>query len=529
VLGLDGATFDLIERFKYYELPNIKKMMKEGVWGKLESTLPPITGPAWVSFATGKNPGKHGCYDFVLPKESLGKLKTITSKDIKAKTFYEILNENGKECIIVNLPGTYPPRIKETVITSILTPGDDFVFPRDLINEIPELRDYRIVSDKHVQLYGTTTAYIEDVAKLEETRFKCGKKLFAKKDWDFFFLLFSGTDWLQHKIYGKLIHGNPSRNSPAMRFYRKIDEYIGWFVANAPDNGNILIVSDHGFEAYKKSFSVNKWLIQEGYLVAESKTRPTVPPHRSMKEIFNLKSSRKRIKLPTFLANHKQSLMHLTSFYRRVRRILPFELEDEILQARISKTIAYNMFSSSDVGGIQINDRKRFVDGVVEPNDYEYIRDEIIDKLEKLVNTKTGERVINKVWKKEEVYQGAELDTAPDIVFTTNKYAVSGSLTGKILANVKGNHHALNGIFVAYGPDIAKSNEVQGLKICDVAPTILHMLGLPVPRDMDGRVLTEIFKDSGKLSQRPVKYQEVDSDQDRVKSRIRKLKESGRL
>jgi len=366
VLGLDGATFDLIGRFKAHELPHINKMMKEGVWGKLESTLPPITGTAWISFATGKNPGKHGCYDFVLPKESLGKLKMITTKDIKTKTFYEILNANGRKCIIVNLPASYPPRIKEIVITSILTQGDDFIFPRDLINEIPALRDYRIISNKHVQLYGTTTAFIEDVAKLEETRFECGKKLFTEKDWDFFFLLFSGTDWVQHKIYDKLVSRNLAENSPAMRFYRKMDEYIGWFVANAPHNANIVVVSDHGFDVYKKSFSVNKWLSQEGYLVAESKTRPTVVPHRGLQEIFDLKSRRRRIKLPAFLANHKQSLAKLASFYRMIRRILPFELDEDILQPRISETVAYNMFSPSDVGGIYINDRKRFVYGIVE-------------------------------------------------------------------------------------------------------------------------------------------------------------------
>src|SRR3989304_843271 len=205
IIGLDGATWDLIKPMaEAGTLPTLKNVMDHGVWGNLQTTIPPFTGPAWVSFATGKNPGKHGIFDFLLPKKSLNDLKTTSTKHIKGETFYEILNEKGKKCILVNLPGSYPPRIGEIVVTGLCTPGNDFIFPPDLIDEIPEFKNYRIFPDVSLEQDGRVTEYINDIRELEKTRFECAKKLFKRK-WDFFFILFSGTDWIQHIIFDKLM------------------------------------------------------------------------------------------------------------------------------------------------------------------------------------------------------------------------------------------------------------------------------------------------------------------------------------
>jgi len=146
VIGLDGATFELINPLiKAGKLPTIKKMIKEGSHGVLKSTIPPLTAPAWVSFATGKNPGKHGCYDFELPRDTLDKIEMISSKDINGQTFYELLDRERKKCVLINLPCSYPPRIYGIVITDFLTRGSDFIFPKSLIQDVPELNKYRVV------------------------------------------------------------------------------------------------------------------------------------------------------------------------------------------------------------------------------------------------------------------------------------------------------------------------------------------------------------------------------------------------
>ncbi|MFQ6062307.1 MAG: alkaline phosphatase family protein [Methanosarcinales archaeon] len=190
VIGLDGATWDLIRPWAENGiLPNLNFLRKNGVYGNLTSTIPPVTVPAWISFVTGKNPGKIGCYDFLTPRKSLNNLRPITSKDIHGKTFYEILDENGKKCIILNLPGTYPPRIKEIVITSLLTQGDNFIFPPELIHEIPQLKNWRLVSDRSLYVNGKIIEYINDFRNLEKTRFEGAKELIKKKAMGFLFFV----------------------------------------------------------------------------------------------------------------------------------------------------------------------------------------------------------------------------------------------------------------------------------------------------------------------------------------------------
>jgi len=526
VIGLDGATWDLIKPWaEEGKLPTLKKLMDKGVYGDLESTITPNTGTAWVSFATGKNPGKHGCYDFGIPKNSLNNVKAITTKDIHGKTFYEILYKNGKKCIIINLPGSYPPRIKEIVITSLMTQGDNCIFPPEIKNEIPELKNYRITPN--VQLHGKID-YVNDIRVLERTRFECAKKLF-KKDWDFFFLLFGGTDWIQHDMYDKLISGMMNDNSDPMKLYKEIDEYIGWFVDNVPQNGNILLMSDHGFKVYMKAFYINAWLRREGYLKVEPTSKTKTHLQKFHAESEKAISKRINLKLPIFLL---KLFTFMYPVYIKLRKILPIELRIDA-RPKLSDTIAYSTTSTirSNFGSIYINDKRRFTDGKVEIDSYENVREEIMNKLKHLKDPETGEYVIKKVWKKEDIYFGDKLDIAPDIFFMlSDKYQVRSGLSitepfsYKIIENNSG--HALYGIFLGYGPNIKNGIKIQNAKIYDIAPTILHIFGMPIPRDVDGRVLKEIFREDSELANRVIKYQEVGEDDEKVwiKQKIKELK-----
>ena len=530
VIGLDGATWDLMKPWAEKGiLPTFKKMMEDGVYGNLESTIPPLTGPAWVSFATGKNPGKHGCYDFLIPRKSLNDMKPITTKEIHGKTFYEILNENGKKCILINLPGSYPPRIKEIVITSLLTQGDNCIFPPDLVDEIPELKDYRISYDASLLLSGKIEDYVNDVRKLEKTRFECAKKLF-EKEWDFFFLLFSAPDMIQHHLHKELVSGTMDENSNTIKAYKEMDEYIGWFV-NEAKNINILFMSDHGFRVYKKTFLINGWLRKEGYLEIEGTSEPTRAPHKVGEEHLKAMSQRINLRLPVFLFNYLRRFTWASSFYIKLKKILPIEIRTDLyFQPKLSETIACSMsHANSNFGAIYINDKKRFLDGKVEVDDYELIRVEIINKLKRLKDPETGENnIIKNICKKEDVYFGPQLDIAPDIVFILSKeYNTRSSLSSvntpfddRIITI---NEHALQGIFLAYGPDIKKGVEIQDAKIYDFAPTILHLFGVPIPKDMDGRVLKEIFKEDSELAKREIEYREV-SEKERVKEGLKKLR-----
>lgn len=540
VIGLDGATWDLMRPWAEKGiLPTFKKLMENGVYGNLESTIPPVTIPAWISFATGKNPGKLGCYDFLMPRKSLNNLKPITTKDIHGKTFYEILDENGKKCILVNLPGSYPPRIKETVITSLLTQGDDFIFPPDLVEVIPEFKKYRIIADGSLNINGRIVDginidYINDIRKLEKNKFECAKKLF-EKDWDFFFLLFSATDWIQHHIYDKLISGTMDDNSEVVKAYKEMDEYIGWFIDNCPHNTNILFMSDHGFKVYKKTFFINGWLMKEGYLKLEKRLKRRTPRNLGEREMNKIKSGKMNIHLPVFLLNYLELFRWLLPFYIKLKSVLPIEVQTrawDSFQPKPSETIASAIIrlSGTNFGEIYIHDKKRFVDGNVEIDDYENIRTEIINKLKPLKDSETGEKVLKNIWKKEDIYFGSQLDMAPDIIFMLrDEYQVNTDfITRCVIDEGAGHSHALQGIFLAYGPDIKKDIEIQGAKIYDLASTILHILGTPLPEDIDGRVLKDIFKEDSELDKREIEYQEID-EKEMLKEKIKDLKKSRKI
>ncbi|MFW6116943.1 MAG: alkaline phosphatase family protein [bacterium] len=263
VIGLDGATLDLIRPWSTAGyLPHFSTLLREGAHGFLTSTIPSSTSPAWTSFATGKNPGKHGCYDFRLPGDSLGHTRFITSNDIPGKTFYELLVEAGKKVTLINLPVSYPPRIEETVITSLMTHGTSCVFPPTLIEEIPDLETYQIVAE---------TQTPEGIAMVERERFSVARKLF-EREWDFFFLLFSGSDHISHEMYAEMLEeGNSSRGS---KVFQDLDRYVGWFLDRLPREANLLVMSDHGFKILPTIFYINSWLAGEGYLALGGSVQP---------------------------------------------------------------------------------------------------------------------------------------------------------------------------------------------------------------------------------------------------------------
>ena len=528
VIGLDGATWELIKPWAMEgKLLTFKKLIENGVWGKLESTIPPVTIPAWISFVTGKNPGRLGCYNFLMPRKSLNDMRPVTTKDIPGKTFYEILYENGKKCIIINLPGSYPPRIKEIIITSFLTQGDNFIFPPDLVDEIPEFKNYRLVPDRSLIVRGKNIDYINDIRELERNRFECAKKLF-KKNWDFFFILFSGTDWIQHIMFDILISNDIDDDADLIRAYKEIDEYIGWFIDHAPKNTNFLFMSDHGFSSYKRIFFINEWLRELGYLKVECRARNKTIRHKFEKETEKAMYRRMNIKPPIFLLKYFKLFIWAYPIYLKLKKILPIEIRLDVVQPNLSETIAYTATNwGSNFGGIYINDKIRFIDGTVDFKSYENIRDEIISDLKQLKDPKTGKNVVKNVWKKEEIYTGSHLYAAPDIIFELdNKYHVSLLYAGKVFSDkkVQRNQHSLQGIFLAYGPDIKEGMEVKGIKIYDIAPTILYMFGLPIPRDVDGKVLRNIFKENSRFVKEDIIYQKTEiNEKMRIRKRIKEL------
>lgn len=530
-IGLDGATWPLLNKFtEEGYMPNLKRICEKGSCGTLKSTLPPITGPAWVSFATGKNPGKHGCYDFILPYKSLNNLRPISSRSINGPTIYEVLDSNKKKYISINLPCSTPPRTEQITIGDLLTQGENFVFPNEIIRRHAVFRDYRITPQKKYESSGNYKEYISDISNLERTRFECSKILFQEYDWEYFFVLISATDWVQHIMYSNLLNEKEDIDlyKKAVTIYKEIDLYIGWFFDNLPKGAYLFMMSDHGFNSYKYQFNVNQWLVNEGYLSVE-RVREKAPAFRDEAVLAESRKNKLVFTLPLFLTKFSKLIELIRPMYDLLVKLLPVEVNVFSIPV-LEKTTAYSVtLQVSNVGGIYINTVSRFVDGVVSTEDYERTREIIIEKLNN-INRKYNKQIIKSIRKKEQIYNGDTLDNAPDIIFICdeNYKACTSIVSNEIVSKTHGqigNGHSMDGIIFAYGPDINPGGNVVNAEIIDISPTLLHILGIPSPEDMDGKLLKDIFIRGSETSVREYNTKQYGSVKAELKNKISALKD----
>lgn len=498
VIGLDGATWKLIKPFaKKGYMPNMAKLLENSVHGKLESTMPAMTAPAWATFATGKNPGNHGVFDFLLPQDSLSNMKFCTSEDIKSKTVYELLHKNGIKPILLNLPAAFPPRLKDEItVTCLLTQGDQYIFPEKLKEEFDGFKKYRLTPDESLRLKERSEEYFEDLLSNMEEQVTCWKWLYENKPWDFFFMMFSHTDWISHSAYTELEEQHAK--SPR-RVFEKIDEHIGWFLEHAPKDANIIFVSDHGFKAYKKIFYFNKWLEKEGYLktTTNSANNFRSAATRRAKEAEKITSQKKGIRLPkeffTVLSKIPGSEKTAKLLYHKfVKKYLPVNVKVDIGIDYGKSKICFP--KGSYITNAYINKDWVYKDGTVSKEEYLAFRTEVVEKM-RAIRDEEGNPVVAKVLTRDEVYGPDAPDTAPDIFFELADHWLVGQFhSSKLFADEEQNKHDPFGIFLATGPDFPKTaKEVEGLKMQDITPLLLHLNGLPVPSDCDGKVPKEVF------------------------------------
>ena len=483
---------------------NIGRLRSEGVYAGLESTYPPNTVPAWPSFATGVNPDKHGIFDWLRPTGSFGNLKPVTSQTLEVKTFYELLDGHGKKTILVNLPVSWPPLTKNPTLTSLLTHSDDLVYPPELADEFPVMKDYRILPDKSPK---HEEEYVSDIRALEKTRFECALAL-LEREWDCFFLMFSGTDWLCHNAFHRLVKND--RTEVMMELFRDIDSYIGELLEKIDGNLNVLVMSDHGFCVRERLFNINVWLEKEGYLATT--TADALSMARSPFAGKHDKAEKRRIFAGERRLKWYQRIPVLSRLQARARALLRKKRKRQ-KEIDPGKTAACS--TTNGLLGIYLNTSDKFTDGTVAPENYEKVRDEIIGKLQSQKDPETGGKIFTNVWKKEEIRTGEFLQYAPDICLEMEPgYGLPVTLidTEVFRKNVTSGHDKI-GVFLAWGADVKQDEELPGAHITDLTPTILHSLGCPVPDNLDGRVLSEIFREDSSLAKSQVRYAKAEKSE----------------
>lgn len=505
VIGLDGSSWDLVKPLVDQGLlPNLKKMMTSGRHSTMLSTNPAHSAPAWTTFATGVEPTQHGCLDFLTVNNNIDDLKLIDSSQIPQETIYETMVRHGRKPILINLPNTYPPKLKNDItITSLMTRGNDFIFPQSLKNKYPELEAYRLSPNPKLRMKDDFDRYVKDLCDLEEQRIAAAKAIYKGEDWDFFFFLSSGTDWVSHVVYDKAIN---EQYEPALKMWKIMDEYIGWIMKEMDENTNLIVMSDHGFAVYDEIFYVNRWLEDQGYLATKPGKGTFHQDHTQLsKEITKAQKRRKEIKVGkgvrTVLQKSKtiEKIAKLI-YFKVIKRFIPVTVTID-LQLDLSKTqVAFPRGSMATM--LYINDKKRFSKGIVSQEESSDLINQLVERLNDLKDS-AGDSVIARASTREELYGNNSIPTAPDIFLEPGKYYLSGSLhSSSIFESARKNYHDNRGMFLAYGPDIDARPMAQ-TKIQNMAPTVLHAMKIPIQEQFVGTVM-DIFRNGSQLNSAPI-------------------------
>lgn len=527
IIGLDGATWKilmpLIERKK---LPTLEELVKNGVCGTLESTIPPVTGAAWLSMATGKTPGKTGIIDFLNKKTNEAKLYHTSSTDFRGHSFWDYLSKANKKVGIFNYPMLFPPyKVNGFMISGLgSSPSDDISYPSSLKEELEQVAgEYEIYVDYHNEKYEDLDLFISDLNKFLDRFEKWVYRIVKNKEWDALFSVFSVTDWMQHIIWRYIDENHPlydPKVSPKykqefIKFWKRIDAILNNILHITSKNSIVFLVSDHGFGPNDQTFNLLKWLEIKGYLVKKRDFK------RDSKRLFH------RI-LSMLLPNP-------------VKKLIPSKTRTKVDSSLRVSFIDYIDFNKSKAcclghtipfGAIYIN--------VNSEKEREEIKSRLIHDLKNLSNDIEREVEVQ-IYEPQKLYSGDRIDFLPDIIFTINNWrcVITEGTFDRPLFEEKPfstrhtGSHRLNGIFLAYGKGIKKGHKINA-KICDIAPTILHIFGLPIPNDMDGRVLMEIFEDNSEFAKRKPKYADPryykEKREDEIlKKAIKNLKLKGKI
>lgn len=454
VIGLDSAEPSLVfERWRD-QLPNLRALMEQGAWTTMNSTVPPITVPAWSCMMASKDPGTLGIYGFRNRKDySYNGLSFATSSAVREPRLWDLLSNAGKRVVVLGVPGTYPPSpVNGAMVSCFLTPDP----ARNVYTHPPQLRDeidavlgkdqYMVdVSDYRTE---NKAGVLREIYEMTDRRFALAQHWLKSKPWEFFMLVEMGIDRIHHAFwkYFDAQHRKFEPHSPyadAIRqYYIHVDKLIGELLAGLPEQTAVLVVSDHGGKRIDGGIAVNEWLIREGCLsVAEYPGRPT-PLGK--------------------------------------------------LAVNWAKTKAWS--EGGYYARVFLNVKGREPQGVIEPADYESVRDELIQKLEAL-GDENGRAIGTRAYRPEELYRKCT-GIWPDLV------VIFGDLYWRSIGSIGYNaihvfendtgpddaNHAQEAMFLLSAPGL-KPGRIAPVDILDVAPTLLELYGLAVPADMQGRAV----------------------------------------
>ncbi|HUO30937.1 MAG TPA: alkaline phosphatase family protein [Bryobacteraceae bacterium] len=453
VIGLDCAAPEIL--FQHPGLDNIRSLMERGCYGRLESVIPPITVPAWMCMSTSQDPGSLGVYGFRNRKDySYHGLSVVNSSSIQQTAIWDVLGGQGQNVVVVGVPPSYPPRRMQGVnVGCFMTPdtkNHDYTYPTSVRQEID-----RLVGEYPVDVKGFRTNnkdwLKEQIFDMTKKHFEVLRYLMATLEWDYFQFVEIGVDRIHHgfwkyhdKQHRQHVPGNPYETL-IYDYYAYVDQEIGTLLELLDDDTNILVVSDHGAQRLEGGFCVNEWLRREGLLVLnEPVTKPTP---------FS----------PSLVDWSRTRVWSEGGYYARVF----FNVEGREPQ------------------------------GIVPESGYDELIQDMTARFEALVDDR-GEPMGSLVFRPRDLYRGLR-NVPPDLIvhFGALYWRSIGGLgydTLYLQENDTGPddcNHAQFGSFLLAAPGLPVKGEVEGMRLLDIAPTLLDLSGVEAPESMQGSSLLE--------------------------------------
>jgi predicted AlkP superfamily phosphohydrolase/phosphomutase len=437
ILGLDGSPHGLMQDlFARGVLKNLAEIAGKGSLFKMSTTVPEVSSVAWTTFMTGVNPGRHGVFGFVDLKPGTYTNYFPNSTHVRSPCLWHILGKSGKRSVIVNMPSTYPAQeLNGALIAGFVAIDlERATYPRSLVPWLKQI-GYRLDVDA-AKARTDKDAFLEDLNTSLEKREMAFHKLMLEEPWDLFAAVVTGTDRLHHFLWDAYEDPDSPHHGAFLDYYRKIDAMVGRLYDSLAGEDTFLALSDHGFGRLRRDVYINRWFEEQGYL--------------------------------TFSSDKRESIA---------------DMDPE-------KSRAFCL----DPGRIYLNVKRRFPGGSVLPGKpYEALRAELAERLGELSSQADGgpsEPVLQRVYRKEEIYRGPFLAGAPDLILLARPGNNLRGATGR--ANLfdeqgpfTGMHTQDDAFFLCDRP----IPSVEDLHILDVAKTATGLLDPNAAEAIEGRSL----------------------------------------
>jgi len=534
VIGWDSATWDLMHPWiADGKLPNLAKLIDQGVYGKLESVVPPLTPPAWTSFMTGKNPGKHGIFHFFEPQPGSYAMRYTNAGSRRSRTIWQILSSAGQSVGTVNVPFTYPPeQVQGFQISGMDTPSEKsaFVHPPQLREELESSLGRLNLELRFLGAMNTDQKHqraLDEMEAIDQQWTKTGLYLLEKHPVDVMMLTYMSIDTVQHHYWhymdpAHFLHdpkGAQKFGNAILSVYERLDRAIGEFTSRLPEGATVFVISDHGGGPVSdRMVYLNRYLAQLGLLKYREDKRSGL---QNMQR--TLTKSLYRV-LRGSLSSHQKKM--LANLFPKLRaRIEGAYTAYENIDWTATKAYCSEVVASPP--SIWVNRKGLKPSGIVEDSEYEPLLALLTEKLQALKDPRTGESVIGCIYRREEVFDGPYSPEAPDLIldwwsengFSSNtSFPEDGDKPPLVIREREpmkepewGGTHRRDGMLVAKGGAIKKGAQINRARLMDMAPTLLYLAGQKIPSDMDGRVLLDLFEPEF-VAKHPVVYDQVQSD-----------------